>query len=406
MRHEMEPCRPADRILYIDPFSGISGDMFLAGLLSLGLPPRVLKDAVDAVIPGEIRYDIGDVSRGGLAGTRCEVIVEGGPARRSLEEMITLVREARLPGEIRAGSAGVLESLGKAEGKAHGSGRAVHLHELGGQDTLADVVGVMAGIHYLGVERILSGPVNVGAGFINTEHGTMPVPAPATACLLEGIPVFSKGPSVELTTPTGAALLRELVSKYGPMPPMTIDATATGAGGRDNPGLPNLLRIFSGRPMDVSHGSGSVMIECGLDDVSPEYLAPLIGELHEAGAMEVHVISAYTKKGRVGVLLRVLVPSEDKERMLDAVLERSGSAGLRYWDVARKILHREVVRVDTPHGEVRVKRWLSPSGRWRAKPEFEDINMISLRTGIPSGEVRERAMALYYLEYEDGQKKD
>ncbi|GBE14225.1 MAG TPA: nickel pincer cofactor biosynthesis protein LarC [Proteobacteria bacterium] len=395
-----------DRILYIDPFSGISGDMFLGGLLSLGLPSGVMEAAVEAVIPGEIRYDISDVLRGGLAGKRCEVIIESGPARRSLEEMITLVREAHLPDEVRSRSAGVLESLGKAEGSAHGSGKAIHLHELGGQDTIADVVGVMAGVHHLGVKRILSGPVNVGSGFVDTEHGTMPVPAPATACLLEGVPVFSRGPSVELTTPTGAALLRELVSEYGSLPPMSLETIATGAGGRDNPGLPNLLRIFSGRPMGTSHGSGSVMIECGLDDVSPEYLAPLTGELHDAGAMEVHVISAYTKKGRVGVLLRVLVPSEDKERMLDAVLERSGSAGLRYWDVARKILHREVIRVDTPHGEVRIKRWLLPSGRWRAKPEFEDINAISIRTGIPPEEMRERAMALYYLEHGNGQKKD
>ena len=392
-----------EKILYIDPFSGISGDMLLGGLLSLDVPPRVLEDAIQAVIPGEIRFDISDVSRSGLAGKRCEVLVEGGPKRRSLEEMITLVREAGLPADIMGRSIEVLESLGNAEGRAHGSGKAVHLHELGGQDTLADVVGVMAGIHHLGFPRMLSGPVNVGAGFVETEHGTMPVPAPAAAGLLEGIPVFSRGPSVELTTPTGAALLRAIVSRFGPMPSMTIDTVAAGAGGRDNHGFPNLLRIFSGRSAVESRGSESVMIECGLDDVSPEYLAPLTGELHEAGAMEVHVISAYTKKGRVGVLLRVLVPSENRDKMLDAVLERSGSAGLRYWDVGRKILPREVVRVQTSHGEVGIKRWLLPSGRWRAKPEFDDINRISLATGIPSGEVRERAMALYYLEFE--QKK-
>jgi hypothetical protein len=394
------------KILYIDPFSGVSGDMFLGALLSLGLPEQVLVDAVDKVIPGEVRFDISEVTRAGLAGTRCKVVVIDGPPRRSLDDMIALVGSADLANSIKNRCVRIIESLGEAEGKAHGAGKAVHLHELGGQDTLADLVGVTTGILHLGIGEIISGPINLGKGFVETEHGLMPVPAPATAHLVKGMSAFARGPAVELTTPTGAALIKELAAGFGPVPEMTVEQIGTGAGGRDNPDFPNLLRIFRGHiPRDLSMDE-SVMIECGIDDVSPEYLAPLTASLHEAGALEVHMIPAHTKKGRIGVLLRVLVPSGSEERMAHTVLDLSGSAGLRSWKVSRKILTREIVEIGSAFGKVRVKRWRSPSGRWRAKPEFEDIREVSESSGIPIGELREIIMAQYYLECGNGQTED
>ena len=386
------------KILYIDPFSGVSGDMFLGALLSLGLPEQMLVDTVNKVIPGEVRFDVSEVTRGGLAGIRCEVIVTGGPGRRTLDDMLRLTAGADLSDEVKSRGVRILESLGEAEGRAHGAGKAVHLHELGGQDTLADIVGVIAGVDHLGVERVVSGPVNLGSGFVDTEHGVMPVPAPATSHLVTGMRVFAGGPEVELTTPTGAALIKELTSEFGPVPEMNVENIGTGAGGRENPELPNLLRVFTGRTSRDLPADQSVMIECGIDDVSPEYLAPLTARLHEAGALEVHMIPAHTKKGRVGVLLRVLVPAASGERMADTVLDLSGSAGLRFWQVSRVILDRENVAIKSPYGKVRVKRWRSPSGRWRAKPEFEDIRELSGSSGIPMDELREMVMAQYYLE--------
>jgi len=394
------------KLLYIDPFSGVSGDMFLGALLSLGLPVEILVESVDKVIPGEVRFEVSDVTRGGLAGTRCEVVVTGGPARRTLEEMVSLTGSSHLAEEVKDRCIRILELLGEAEGKAHGTGKAVHLHELGGQDTLADIVGVAAGMACLAVEKVVSGAVNLGAGFVDTEHGTMPVPAPATAHLVSGMRVFASGPTVELTTPTGAALIKEFASGFGPVPEMSLEGIGTGAGGRENPELPNLLRVFMGRvPRDLPM-EHSVMIECGIDDVSPEYLAPLTASLHEAGALEVHMIPAHGKKGRVGLLLRVLAPAEAEKEMTDTVLDLSGTAGLRAWRVSRKVLYRETVEVTSAHGKVRIKRWRSPSGRWRAKPEFDDIRAVSGNSGIPMNELREMIMAQYYLERGNEQTDD
>jgi uncharacterized protein (TIGR00299 family) protein len=394
------------KLLYIDPFSGVSGDMFLGALLSLGLPEPVLVDAVDKVIPGEVRFDISEVTRSGLAGIRCEVVVTDGPPRRTLDDMITLIGSADLVNSVKNRCIRIMESLGEAEGKAHGAGKAVHLHELGGQDTLADIVGVTTGIFHLGIGEIMSGPINLGKGFVDTEHGVMPVPAPATAQLVKGMPVFARGPAVELTTPTGAALIKELASEFGSVPEMTVQNIGTGAGGRDNQDFPNLLRVFSGHISRDLPIDESVMIECGIDDVSPEYMAPLTASLHEEGALEVHMVPTHTKKGRIGVLLRVLVPSGSEERMARTILDLSGSAGLRFWKVSRKILTREMVEIVSEHGKVRVKRWRSPSGRWRAKPEFEDIRELSESSGIPMGELRERIMAQYYLECGNEQAED
>lgn len=383
-------------ILYIDPFSGVSGDMLLGAFISLGVPLPVVEGAIERVIPGEIVLEATEVRRSSLAGVRCLVRIKGGPRRRSLSEMLGLVRGADIPESVRDGSMRVLGRLGEAEARAHGAGSSVHLHELGGQDTLADVVGTLAALHALGVKAVRSGSINVGGGTVSTEHGTMPVPAPATAFILEGAPVKSVGPEVELTTPTGAALVVETATQFGPFPPMTVTAVGTGAGERDTEGFPNLLRLFLGQAAGARTLGESVMIECGLDDASPEYLAPVTEILQDSGALEVHMIPVHTKKGRVGILVRVLAEPGNEGSVVQALLDHSGSAGLRRWRVERDILPRETVTVETEYGSVRVKRWLTPSGVWRVKPEFEDVQEISRRTGKPSGELRDRILAVYY----------
>lgn len=395
-------------ILYIDPFSGVSGDMLLAAFLSLGVPLDVVSASVDSVIPGEVRISVQPVIRSGLAGLACEVEVLGGPERRTLEEMTGLVKGAGLPRQVEEGSLRALRSLGEAERSAHGldEGGPVHLHELGGQDTLADIVGSLTALHHIGPDVILSGPVNLGHGYVQTSHGTMPVPAPATAHLVRGMSVFAAGPAVELTTPTGAAILRATVDRFGPMEAMDVGSVGTGAGSRDVEGLPNLLRVFSGR-RQVPDGEGTaVMIECGIDDVSPEYLAPVTEALQSAGAREVQIIPAHTKKGRVGVLLRVLAAEGNSREVVQAVLENSGSPGLRFWKVERAVQPREQVTITTPHGEVSFKRWRTPSGRWRFKAEFEDIQRLARETGIPAATMRDMAVAAYLAEVGDGQEED
>lgn len=401
MSHHEHTSTVPGKILYIDPFSGVSGDMLLGALVSLGVPLKDITAAVDRVIPGEVSIEAEEVTRCSLAGTRCRVRLKGGPGRRSLDEMLDLIGGADLPRQVRDASLRVLSRLGEAEARAHGKNSSVHLHELGGQDTIADVVGTLTAVHSLGVTSVNTGPLNLGGGTVRTEHGTLPVPAPATVFLLKDVPVRSAGPEVELTTPTGAALIAEVTTGFGPLTPMTITAVGTGAGERDNEGLPNLIRLFLGEPQEGTAVDESVMMECGLDDVSPEYLAPLTELLQESGALEVHMIPAHTKKGRVGMLVRVLSSSADQDRLARVLLDHSGSAGLRSWRVRRNILKREMLTVDTPDGKVRVKRWLTPSGVWRVKPEYEDVQEISRRTGIAAGEIRDRVMAVYYRENEE-----
>ena len=394
-------------ILYIDPFSGVSGDMLLGAFLSLGVPLEVISRAVDLVIPGEVELSPRKVKRSGLAGTACDVRITGGPPRRNLDEMISLVKGAGLEGPVMEGSLRVLESIGSAESKVHGmAGGPVHLHELGGQDTLADVVGSLAAVHYLEVDRIQCGAINLGRGFVQTDHGQMPVPAPATACLVEGMPVFSDGPEFELTTPTGAAILGEIVEEFGSMGPMTVQRSGSGAGTRDSKGFPNLLRIFLGE-FQTGEGEGSaIMIECGIDDASPEYLAPATEALQAAGAWEVHTVPVMTKKNRTGVLLRVLAPETEKKALIDAVLELTGSSGLRYWGVGRTVLSREMITVNTSYGAVSFKRWRTPSGKWRFKPEFEDVRRLADKAGISATVMRDLAVAAYLAEVSHGQEED
>ncbi len=395
------------KILYIDPFSGASGDMFLGAFLSLGVPLEVVAEAVERVIPGEVRLDTVPVTRAGLAGLACQVQVCGGPRRRTLEEMLALVQGAGLPGPVITRSLRILEALGEAERKVHGKGDGpVHLHELGGQDTLADVVGAAAALFHLDPDEIHCGTVNLGGGFVKTSHGLMPVPAPATALLSEGMLVGSRGPEAELTTPTGAAILKIVADRYGALPALKVLRVGTGAGTRDHDGFPNLLRMFWGEVAGGSPGGTAVMIECGLDDMSPEYLAPAMDTLLQAGALEVHFIPVHTKKGRTGILLRVLAPPEKEEALGKSVLETTGSPGLRSWRVERTVLSREMITVDTPRGPVAFKRWRTPGGQWRFKPEFEDIRRLAAREGISPSVMRDLAVAAYLSEVGNGQEED
>ena len=377
--------------------------MFLGAMLSVGVPLELMADAVNSVVPGEVTLRSSVVMRGGFECARCEVTVMDPSARRTMPEMVELFEASGISGEMRDDCLGVLAILGAAEGRAHGRKGTVHLHELGGQDTIADIVGTITAVRYLDPDRVVCGPVNVGRGYVVTEHGTLPVPAPATALILEGVPIFSKGPEMELTTPTGAALIKHLAAEFTALPGLELQSVGMGAGGRDSEEVPNALRVFLGKE-SVAAEEGSVLIECGIDDVTPEYLAPLFESLHARGAREVFMIPAHTKKGRIGVLLRVLAPTDLEDVLIDAVLEESGSAGLRYWRVDRRVLSREKVKVMTNCGSVSINRWRMPSGEWRAKVEFEEVRELASKTGIRPERLRDEAMAAYFAEYENGQE--
>ena len=394
-------------ILFIDPYSGVSGDMLLGAFISLGVPLETVVSSVEKVIPGEVRFRPVPVKRAGLSGLLCKVEPAGGPSSRNLDDMLELVNGSSLDPEVKGPAEKALRLIGQAEAEAHGITEGhIHLHELGGQDTLADIVGTMAAAAWLRPGRIHCGPVNLGRGFVQTAHGKMPVPAPATARLVKGMPVFSEGPAQELTTPTGAAILGALVDEFGTMPSMTIASMGTGSGTRENEGFPNLLRIFKGEVELSRQEERAVMIECGIDDVSPEYMAPMVNTLQDAGAKEVHVVPVLTKKGRFGVLMRVLGSVEKAGDLRRDVLDATGSAGLRFWNVQRDVLEREIVNFSTPYGTVPIKKWRSPSGQWVFKPEYEDVCRLGEKAGISASKMRDLVVSLYLSECGDGQEED
>lgn len=396
------------KVLHFDPFAGASGDMVLGALLGAGVPLEVIAGAVEKAVPGEARLSRASVLRGGLAGTQCVVEIRRDHSRQ-LPEMKSAVEQAGLDPAARDLALAVLSRLGEAEAKVHGKAGGAHLHEVGSTDTLVDLVGAAAGILHLAPSAVTVGPVNVGSGSVRCAHGDLPVPPPATAELLKGAVVFSRGPAFELTTPTGAAILATLAASFpggfGPLPPLALSAVGLGAGTSEFSGFPNLLRLFLGTaPASAGASAGSspggaeeaVVIEVGLDDASPEYLAPLAEALHGEGAREVMLIPALGKKGRMGVLLRVLGPVELESALVAAVLEQTGSPGARWHRVSRRTLPRETVTVGTPWGPVRVKRWRTPGGRVRGKPEFEDCAELARQSGVAASEVRDAAMAAFW----------
>jgi uncharacterized protein (TIGR00299 family) protein len=397
------------RLLHLDPFAGVSGDMFLGALAGAGVPLAVMAEAVERVVSGEAALSARPVTRGGLAGTQVVVDLRR-DRRRTLAEMRAAVEGAGLAPAVAELALAVLLRIGEAEARVHGTGEGEpHLHEMGSADTLVDVVGTAAGVAHLAPSRITSSPVNVGSGMVRIAHGEVPVPAPATAELLRGAPVFARGPAFELATPTGAALLATLLARFSggfsSLPPMTLTAVGLGAGSSEFPGFANLFRVFVGEePALAEAKAGSapggaeeeaVVIEVGLDDVSPEYLAPLAESLHGAGAREVMLIPALGKKGRMGVLLRVLAPVELQESLVAQVLDQTGSPGARFYQVGRVTLPRQTSTVETPFGPVRVKWWLTPGGRRKGKPEFDDCAAAARAAQVSPAEVREAAMAAF-----------
>jgi uncharacterized protein (TIGR00299 family) protein len=286
---------------------------------------------------------------------------------------------------------GVFQRLGEAEAKVHGvSLEKVHFHEVGAVDSICDIVGACVCLDNLNVEAVHSGAINTGSGTVSTEHGVLPVPAPATAELLAGKPVYARGPSLELTTPTGAALL-SLAQSFGPMPPLTIRATGYGAGDRDFPEHANVLRVLIGDANAAAEAVSISVIETNIDDASPQVLGFALERLLEAGALDVTLTPIFMKKNRPATTLTVLARPEDQERLAGIVLSETSALGVRFWSAERRVQSRSFVEVETAHGRVRVK--VSASGSFA--PEYDDCRRLALERGVPLKDVLAEANFAY-----------
>ncbi|MCU1663262.1 MAG: pyridinium-3,5-bisthiocarboxylic acid mononucleotide nickel chelatase [Pseudonocardiales bacterium] len=369
-------------ILWLNPFSGISGDMLLGALLDLGAPLDGVRAAVARTGLDGWSLDAERVTRGGVAATRAVVTVHDTATERRAAALLAHVEQAEAPLACRA-----VRAIAEVEARIHDTDPAdVHLHEIGGLDTVVDTVGVAAALHLLDVTEVHCGPLALGAGTVSTRHGVLPVPAPATAALLAavGAQVTGAGDG-ETVTPTGAALLVAADARFGPVPAMALRGVGYGAGGRDPAGRANVLQALLGGP--VGAGATMVLLETNVDDVTGEVLGHLVGQLLEAGAADAWLSPIVMKKGRPAHTVHVLAAPErvaDCERI---VFAETGSLGLRRSTVDRPALPRSTTTVDVDGHPVRIKH-----GPWGAKPEHDDVAAAAAALGLPLREITWRAL--------------
>lgn len=385
------------KILYLDCFAGLSGDMLLGAIVDAGVN---LSDIIEILKGIPISgYEIKEesVKRSYIEAKKVTVSVrgKGGTAKR-WKDIKRIIAQARLPEGIKDRGFSIFKSLFEAEGIVHGSAYdEVHLHELGAIDCLIDVFGSLAGLHLLGIDRILSSAVNLGSGTVTTEHGIMPVPAPAVIELLKGVPIYSSGPAAELTTPTGAAILKGVVDEFRPIPVMNLIRRGYGAGTKDFEGFPNVLRIIIG---SVQHQQGKespkshetfggiseeiAVIETNIDDMNPQIYEYLFERLFEVGALDVFLTQVIMKKGRPGILLTVLCNEDNIEGIISTLFKETTTLGLRFYRASRRILKREIVEGCLGNERIRIKvaRF---DGYKKATPEYEDCKRIAKDKGLP-----------------------
>ncbi len=380
-------------LAYFDCFSGISGDMILGALVDAGVSIEALRSELAKLdLPG---YTINaeKVKRSGFAATKVHVLLdEKRQPARHLSDIRKIVETSGLSTSIKEKSMKIFERLAEAEAAVHGTTPDnVHFHEVGAVDAIVDIVGSVAGLNMLGISTIAGSPINLGSGTIKSAHGTLPVPAPATAELLKGIPSYGSLIPFELTTPTGASILGTLSASFGPMPQMKINSIAHGAGGREIPGQPNVLRLMIGDPVTAYSEDASVVIETNIDDMNPQVYDYLIEKLMQQGAQDVYLTPIIMKKGRPAILLSVLTDKTKTEVMLDTIFRETTSIGVRILEVGRKKLTREIKEVDTIYGKIRMKISSRGDEILTATPEYDDCRRIAEEKQVPLKTVMEEA---------------
>jgi uncharacterized protein (TIGR00299 family) protein len=380
------------RICYLDAFSGISGDMLVGALADAGAPVASLSEALRALDTGA-QYRFEETQRCGIRALKFHV--DGGEKQhrhRGLADILELIERAAIPERAKQNASSVFRRLGEVEARVHHVPvERVHFHEVGAVDSISDIVGACLGFELLGIEQIHCSPLNLGGGTVETAHGTLPVPAPATAALVEGKPVYSRGPQMELTTPTGAAIATTLACGFGALPPMRIASIGYGAGGRDFKQQANVLRVLVGEATGAAEATTVSIIESNIDDSTPEVLGFAMERLLAAGALDVTLAPVIMKKNRPGTLLRIIARPEDQETLAALAFAETSTLGVRIYSAERRVEGRRIVEVETPHGAVRVK--VSGSGEFA--PEYEDCRRIALASGVPLKDILREANFAY-----------
>ena len=403
------------RVLYFDCFAGAAGDMIVGALLDAGLPLESLQHALGSLAVEGWDVSIERVIKTGISATKFRVHEHAhshsaaGPhhdhaaghhhhddaPHRSLREIEAAIGRSALTAAGQARAIKMFRRLGEAESAIHGIPiEQIHLHEVGALDSIIDIVGAVFAIEWFSADRIVVSPINVGSGMVRTEHGVFPVPAPATVSLIKNAPVYSTGIQSELLTPTGALILTEFATEYGPIPPMTIDRVGYGAGDRELKETPNVVRVLIGeaegaKPQAASPKSHRVcVLECEIDDMNPQIFGVLMEQLYAAGALEVFYSAVQMKKNRPGTLMTIVATPEHRDVMTEIVFRESTTIGIRHQELSRECLAREMVTVTTTLGAVRFKVARRDGRVVNAQPEFEDLAKLSAERGIPIKDVQ------------------
>ena len=366
--------------------------MLLGALVDVGVPREVLAETV-AALHSPVSVSFEESSRGGLRGIKAHVEAPDDRGHRHLRDFLAVLDRSELPEAVRVRAAALLRRIFEAEGQIHGmSAESVHLHELGSLDTLVDIVGTVAGVLHLAADRVVASPVNLGSGSVEAEHGTLEIPAPATALLLRGVPTFSDGSGFERTTPTGA-VLTGVADSFGGWPGMTPERIGYGLGSADpTKGRPNALRVVLGSAPDRA-GRAVAVVEATLDDLQPEIAPHLLERLLAAGARDAFFTPAQMKKGRPGLALTALADPADRDAVVETLFSESTTLGVRITEAERETLERRVVSVATPWGAVGVKVGIRGGAVVNRAPEFEDCRRLAEASGTPLKEIYRRALA-------------
>lgn len=387
-------------ILYLDMTAGIAGDMFLGALVDLGVPVEWLKEKLSPVLDGfDLRTEI--VFRQHLRAVNLFVDVTDHVTHRHYTTIRQMIESADLPETVRANALTAFKHIALAESRIHGKDiETVHFHEIGGIDSLVDIIGSFLALDYLGVDQVAATPVPLGSGTIQCAHGTIPVPVPATVAILKGLEVTGSDAKTEIVTPTGASIVATLAPQFGAMPNMQIEKVGYGAGKRDTgASVPNLLRLVLGTPTAVKNSGENILSDqvhvlySNVDDMSPESLGFVMDRLMDKGALDVSFTPAFMKKNRPATRIEVICHKDQLQTLSTILLSETTTIGVRYHLCDRMILRREPVVVETSLGRINAKKITTPDGRPRIMPEYDDCKRKAQEHKLPFYQVYERILA-------------
>jgi len=387
------------KLLYFDCFSGISGDMVLGALVDAGCELHAIERELQLLAVSGWRISAERVQKNAVSATRVRVETSEHHHHRGLSAILDLIGKAGLPPRVAERATRIFQKLGKAEAQVHNVPvEKVHFHEVGAVDAIVDIVGACVGFELLAVERFACSPLNVGGGTIQAAHGILPVPAPATALLLQGKPTYSNGIERELVTPTGAAIVATLCDSFGPQPPMTVSAIGYGAGTADLEGQPNVLRLMVGEAAEKTvpgYDQEITVIEANLDDMNPQIYGYFQEKALAAGALDVFTTPVQMKKNRPGTLLTVLCQPADAQALMLLIFAETTTFGVRTYSAQRRVLPRESVKVTTSFGEVRVKLSRVNGRILHVSPEYDDCRKLAEEKNVPLQRVINEALRRY-----------